>query len=105
RCALPIKPLGAPRERGNEKMGGSESDGGSPAEPCDPDEAHPRQKEKRSPDERDQHGLPEIRLQHQACKSSREEEERERVRRHFRPARRFAEQPRDQNDKGGFEEF
>jgi hypothetical protein len=46
--------------------------------------------------------LTEIRLQHEAGDGDAEKRERHGIRRHFRPPRRFAEQPGHQDDEGGF---
>ena len=65
----------------------------------------PAMKNKRAPDERDQHGLTEIRLQHEQGDHEQQQGKRHGVGRHFRPPRRFAEQPGDQDHEGRLEEF
>jgi hypothetical protein len=44
-------------------------------------------------------------LEHQQCNDDDEQCERDRICRHFGPLRAFREQPGDENDKSGLEEF
>ena len=90
---------------GNEHVGGGEPDRGGGADAAHPYQAHAGEEEQRAPDQRDQHGLSEIGLQHEPGHRHAEQPEREGVGGHFRPARGFAEQPRDQDDESGLEKF
>ncbi len=82
-----------------------QADAGGAGEPHHPDQAHAGHIEQRAPHQRDQHGLAEIRLQHQQRDHDDEQSERDGIGRHFRPLRRFAEQPGDQDHESGLEKF
>src|SRR5262249_15421441 len=70
-----------------------------------PDQPHASDIKQRPPDQRDQHGLAEIGLQHQERDNHDKQRECDRIRRHFRSLRAFREQPGDENDERGLEEF
>ena len=78
---------------------------GGTAQADHPDHPHAGEEEQGAPDQQDQHGLSEIGLQHQNAHGGQQQRQRRGVRGHFRPPRRFAEQPGDQDDEGGLEEF
>jgi hypothetical protein len=99
------KSLDAAGDVRNEHVSARESDRRRAAQPRHPNKAHAGEKEQRAPDQRDQHGLPEIGLQHEPGDGDEKQQKREGVRRHFRPPRGFAEQPGDQDDEGGLEEL
>src|SRR5205814_1872476 len=87
------------------RVGGGKPERGRAAEADHPHELHAGEKEQRAPHEREQHGLPEIGLEHERGESEEEKSERDRVRRHFRAPRRFAEQPGNEDDERRLEEF
>ena len=62
-------------------------------------------KNKRAPDDRYQHRLAEVGLYDEQSDHRQQEQKRKYVCRHIGSFRGFAEQPRDDDDKGGFEEF
>ena len=99
------KTLDALRHIGHQHVGGREAERGHAAEPDHPDDAHAGQEEQRAPDQRDQHGLAEVGLQHQTGHRDEQQPERHGVGRHFRPLRGFSEQPGNQDHEGGLEEF
>ena len=90
---------------GTMHIGGRQADGGRAAEPDHPDHAHAGDEEQRAPDQRDQHGLAEVGLQHERGDGDEQQPERHGVGRHLRPPRRLAEQPGDQDHEGRLEEF
>ena len=86
-------------------IGSGKPNDGRTAEPHDPDHAHAGKKEENAPNERNEHGLPEIGLQHERDHGDKKETERDGVGRHLRPPRGLGEQPRDQHDEGRLEEL
>ena len=97
--------LDALRHVRNEHVRARKSDRGGAAQSHHPNETHAGEEEQCAPDERDQHRLAEIGLQHEPGDGKQQQREREGIRRHFRPPRRLAEQPCDEDDEGGLEEF
>ncbi len=94
--------LDAPRYVRHEQIGAEQPADGRAGEADDPDHAHAGHEEQRAPHHQDQHGLAEVRLEHQQGHHQQQRAERHRRRRHLRTPRRFREQPRDQHDEGGF---
>ncbi len=86
-------------------IGRDEPDRGGAAEPGHPDEPHAGEEEQRAPDQRDQHGLPEIGLQHEPGYRERQQRQRHGVGGHFRAAGGFGEQPGDQDHECGLEKL
>ncbi len=82
-----------------------EADARRRAEAEHPDQPHAGHVEQRAPDERHQHGLAEIGLQHQQSDHDDQHRQRKGIGRHFRPAAELAEQPGDQHHEGGLEKL
>ena len=76
---------------GNEEICGRNPDRGGAANAGDPDDPHAGKEEQSAPDQRDQHCLAKIGLQHETSESNEQKRKRHSVCRHFRPARRFTE--------------
>ena len=70
-----------------------------------PDESHAGHIKQRAPNQRDEHGLAEIRLQHQKCNYDDKQHQRDGVGRHIGALAGFAKQPRDQDHEGGFQKL
>ena len=93
------------RHIGNGEISSREPGRGRRRKPRDPHQPHPRHEEQRAPDQQDQHGLAEIRLQYHQAHDQKQQRERNQIRRHFRPPCGFAEQPRDHDHKSRFEKL
>ena len=97
--------LDAARHVRHREIGGGQADAGDAGDAEHPDQPHAGHEEQRAPHQRDQHGLAEVGLHHQQRDHQQQQREREGVGRHVGALGRFAEQPGDQDDEGGLEEF
>ncbi len=98
--------LDAPRDVRDREIGAGEADRRRAAEPDHPDQPHAGQEEQRAPHQRDQHGLAEVGLQHQAGTTASSSSASAMVLAGISGRRAdFAEQPGDQDHEGGLEEF
>ena len=98
--------LDAPRHVRDGEIGDGEPDRRGAAEAEHPDQPHAGQEEQRAPDQRDQHGLAEIGLQHERRRRDAEQQPSAMVLAGISGRRAdLAEQPGDQDHEGGLEEF
>ena len=97
--------LDAGRHMRHREIGGGQPDAGDAGDAEHPDQPHAGHEEQRAPHQHDQHGLAEIRLDHQQRHHQQQQQQREGVGRHVGALGQFAEQPGDQDDEGGLEEF